>query len=184
MSIAAYIPWLDIFLGLILIGLIALGFWQGLLKELWFLISLYLGAVLASLYGEWLGGWIARGLGSGSAEVASAWGFFIVIVLATAILFSILWTLFRHLRIRSSLLVLDKIGGITLGVLTSFFITSFVAYVLYAILGVRGPQEWAFVAILKDQRETSVFLSLFRNTRLVLMTIVAPWLPDLPRFLR
>ena len=190
MQIMAFIPWLDIFLALIFLGLVALGFWQGLLREVWFLISLYLAAVLASLYGDF----VARLVGAQVVEVgaageggtsSSAMGFFIIFALAVIILYVILASLFGHVRLRASLLWLDKTGGIIMGLLTSFLVTSFIAYVLNALLKTPGPQEWAFVGILKAQRTTAPILQVLVATRPVILALIRPWLPaGLPAFLR
>ncbi len=184
MSWMAWIPWLDIFLGVLFVGLIAIGFWQGLLRELWFLLSLYLAAILASLYGDLVGSLIWRGVGSGSETVASAWGFLIVMFLATIILFSVIHLLFGHLRLQTRLLVLDKVGGVALGVITSFVVVSFIAFVLKAVLSIEGLEQWAFIEILQKQSTTSPLLQVFVGTRGVVMALVAPWLPELPRFMQ
>ncbi len=187
MAVMAVIPWLDIFLGLLFVGLIALGFWQGLLKELWFLVSLYLAVVLASLYGDYVGLMIGREIGGGGGPtgVASAWGFFIILVLATAIFYSIIYALVGHVHIQSRLLVLDKIGGITLGVVTAFVVVSFSAFIVNALLAYMPPTtEWAFVGVLKSQRVASPLLQLFISTRPVVMGAVTPLLPGrLPVFM-
>jgi len=194
MQVMQVIPWLDLFLGLLFFGLLAIGFWQGLLKEIWLLFSLYLAAVLASLYGDYVGGLIAgqvqRRAGiTPAAEldaVASAWGFFIVIALGTVILFTIIHALTRHLRLKSSLLVLDKVGGALLGLATAFLLATFTAMVLDAALASgAGPQEWAFVGVLKAQRLTSPLLQLFLSTREVILAPIRPFLPaGLPYFLQ
>jgi hypothetical protein len=90
------------------------------------------------------------------------------------------------LRLRASLLWLDKVGGISLGLITSFVLTSFIAYVLYALLGGPGPyQEYAFFAVLRNQRLTSPLLRAFLVSRPVIIATIQPWLPgNLPAFLR
>lgn len=190
MQVVALIPWLDIALGLVFIGLVILGFWQGLLREAWFLISLYLSAVLASLYGDYVAGLIGAqvqevGPGGATNSVSSALGFFAVFALGVIIFFAILASLFRRVRLRASLLWLDKVGGIALGMLTSFALTSFLAYVLYGLLSGGGPQEWAFFGVLRNQRLTSPLMQAFLAIRPVLVATIRPWLPgELPAFLR
>jgi uncharacterized membrane protein required for colicin V production len=190
MSWMYYVPWIDIFLGLLFLGLLALGFWQGLLKVLWFLLSLYLAVIVASLYGAYIGRLIGleaqpgpSGTG-GSDIVSSAVGFFVVFVVAVIILFAVIATLFSHVRLPSSLLVLDKVGGIVLGLLASFVVVCFIAYVLNALLSVQAlEQAWAFVAVLQAQRATSPLLQLFLSARSVVVAVVIPWLPEVPSFL-
>jgi uncharacterized membrane protein required for colicin V production len=191
MQVAALIPWLDILLILIFIGLVALGFWQGLLREIWFLLSLYLSAILASLYGDFLAGLIGArvqevGPEGSTASASSALGFFVVFAVGVIVLFAILASLFAHVRLRASLLWLDKVGGIILGLITAFVLTSFAAYVLYALLGGAGPyQEYAFFGILRNQRLTSPLLRAFLASRPVILATIRPWLPGgLPAFLR
>lgn len=183
MALMEAIPWMEIFLGLLFLGLVALGFWQGLLRELWFFISFYLGAVLASLYGDSVGLYLGQaiqptaGLEAGAGTVASAWGFVIVLVLTTAIFSAVLYALLGQLRLGASLLALDKIGGIVLGLLTAFLITSLVAFILYAILsGPPVPGEWLFVTVIRKQRDWPL-ISLFRSTRPVITAMIMPWLP-------
>ncbi len=190
MQIMALIPWLDLFLALVFLGLVALGFWQGLLREIWFLISLYLAAVLASLYGDaaarLVGAQVVEvGPTGESGFVSSALGFFVVFALVIIILYAILSSLFAQVRLRASLLWLDKTGGIVLGLLTSFLLTSFLAYILDALLKAPGPQEWAFLGILKSQRPGAPILQALVAARPVLLALLRPWLPaGLPAFLR
>jgi len=191
MQVVALIPWLDIFLALLFVGLVAIGVWQGLLREVWFLLSLYLSAVLASLYGDYVAGLIGTQVqpveaGAAAGSVSSALGFFIVFALSVIVLFAILASLFSHVRLRASLLWLDKMGGIVLGLITAFVLTSIVAYVLHGLLGGAGPhQEYAFFAVLRDQRATSPLLNAFLTARPVILATIRPWLPGgLPAFLR
>ncbi len=180
------IPWVDIFLGLLFLGLVAIGFWQGLLKEFWLLLSLYLAAVLALLTGDRVGALMQQGLGVSAPEIASTWGFLFVVALGTALIYSILYALVGHLRLPSTLLSLDKIGGVALGLITAFLITSFIAYTINVLIPF-GPEEWAFTDALKVQRETAApVLKLFLRARPVVLTTVQVWLPatmELPYFM-
>lgn len=190
MQIMALIPWLDIFLTLVFLGLVTLGFWQGLLREVWLLISLYLSAVLASLYGDAVARLVGAqvvevGPAGESVAVSSALGFFVVFALGVLILYTILASLFGQVRLGASLLWLDKTGGIVLGLLTAFLLTSFIAYILDALLKTPGPQEWAFLVILKGQRPEAPILQALLAARPVLLALLRPWLPaGLPAFLR
>jgi uncharacterized membrane protein required for colicin V production len=184
MTVMEVIPWLDILVGLIFLGLVALGFWQGLLRELWFLISLYLGAVLASLGGDYLGGFIQGRVGTDVPEVASAWGFFIVFVFTTALLYAIIFLMVGHLQLPATLLVVDKIGGVVLGLVTGLIVTMFVAFVLDAVIPL-GPEQWAFTTALKKQRLTAPVYNVFLSTRHVVLATIEPWVPaDMPFFMR
>lgn len=186
MSFLSYIPWLDIFLALLFLGLVVLGFWQGLLKEIWLLFSLYLGTIVASLYGDFIGSLIQQQIGSRGPEaerIASAWGFFITLILSTAIFFTVFYLLVGHLKLRASLLALDKIGGTTLGLVTAFAITALIAFVLKALLENVDIPEWPFVGVLQRQAPTSPLLNLFDSTRSMLLSTFRFWLPELPTFL-
>ena len=93
MPIVALIPWLDILLLLVFVGLVALGFWQGLLRELWLLLSLYLAAVLASLYGDYIAGLVGAqlpevGPATTGGSASSALGFFVVFAVGVIVLFT------------------------------------------------------------------------------------------------
>jgi uncharacterized membrane protein required for colicin V production len=184
MTVLQVIPWLDILVTVLFLGLVALGFWQGLMRELWFLISLYLGAILASLSGDYVGGFIQGRLGAEAPEVASAWGFFIVLVFTTALLFTVMHLLIGHVQLPATLLVLDKSGGVVLGLMTGLIVTVFVVFVLDAIIPF-GPEAWAFTSALKEQRERAPIYNIFLSTRHVILATIEPWLPaDLPVFLR
>ncbi len=186
MSFLYFIPWLDIFLALLFLGLVVLGFWQGMLKEIWLILSLYLGTIVASLYGDYVGGLIRKQVGSQGPEaerIASAWGFFIALILSTAIFFTILYLLGGHLKLRASLLALDKIGGTALGLVSAFAITALSAFILKALLGSVSVPEWAFVGMLQRQAPTSPLLNLFDSTRTTLLSTFRFWLPELPAFL-
>ncbi len=186
MSFLFSIPWLDIFLAILFLGLVVLGFWQGLLKEIWLLLSLYLGTIVASLYGDYVGSLILQQFESRGPEaerIASAWGFVIALVLSTVIFFTIFYFLVGHLKLRASLLALDKIGGTALGLVSAFAITALVAFILKALLGSISVPEWAFVGVLQRQAPTSPLLNLFDSTRPALLATFRFWLPELPTFL-
>ncbi len=189
MPIMQWIPWLDLFLAVLFLGLIALGFALGLLKELWLIIAAYLGALIASLYGDLVGGWLQAGVHRGPqvglTPVASVWGFFLVFVTVTVLFYSILYSLTKGVRLPATLLLLDKIGGVLLGAVSSFFLTSFGALILNTLL-LNAPtlREWAFLVVLKAQRPTSPLLQIFLGARGVLLALLQPLLPaGLPYFL-
>ncbi|MGC8874130.1 MAG: CvpA family protein [Chloroflexia bacterium] len=191
MPILHWIPWLDLFLGVLFLGLIALGFALGLLKEVWLILSAYLGAVLASLYGDLVGAWFQAGLhrgprGAGTlTPVASVWGFFIVLLVVAVLFYSILHSLTKGVRLPATLLLMDKLGGVFLGAVSSFFLTIFAALILNALL-LNAPSlnEWAFLVVLKAQRPTSPLLHLFLASRGALLALLQPLLPaGLPYFL-
>ena len=191
MQIVALIPWLDILLLLVFVGLVALCFWHGLLRELWLLLSLYLAAVLASLYGDYIAGLVGAqlpevGPATTGGSASSALGFFVVFAVGVIVLFTILAALFARVRLGASLLWLDKVGGITLGLITAFVLTAFIAYLLQALLAGPGPlHEFAFFSILRQQRQTSPLLQAFLAAQPVILATLQPWLPGrLPAFLR
>jgi uncharacterized membrane protein required for colicin V production len=182
---------LDLFLVALFLGLIALGFALGLLKELWLIVSAYLGALLASLYGDLVGRWIQTGLhrwareGGSLTPAASALGFFLTLVVITALLYSILYGLTRGVHLPATLLVLDKVAGLFLGLVSSLFLTTLVALVVnISLTNVPARSEWAFLVVLKAQQPTSPLLHLFLGIRDVLLATLQPFLPaGLPYFL-
>ncbi len=180
------IPWLDIFLALLFLGLVVVGFWQGLLKEIWLILSFYLGTIVAALYGDYVGSLIRQQVSSQGPEaerIASACGFFIALIASTAIFFIILSLLVGHLKLRSSLLALDKIGGTALGLASAFAITALTAFILKALLASIGVPESSFVGVRQRQAPTSPLLNLFNDTRSILLSTFRFWLPELPTFL-
>ncbi|HEX9016306.1 MAG TPA: CvpA family protein, partial [Chloroflexota bacterium] len=80
--------WFDILLVGLLAGAVAFGFYQGLLRQAFLLLSMYIGVVLAAQYFGYLSGILLRIAPSSSSEVTDVIAF---LVLMTAFTVVVTW---------------------------------------------------------------------------------------------
>jgi len=106
--------WLDIVLIVGLVASVLMGFFSGLIRILFMLAGVILGIFLAGLWADGLAGKLTFISDPGTAHVAA----FVIILLATIIVFMILEFIIVRLILKSPILgVIDKIGGSILGLL-------------------------------------------------------------------
>jgi len=128
---------IDILLILIFFSMLALGFFQGMIRVAVLILAFYLSLVLASLYYASLGEWFVRQLGSDryvSQYISFALVLFFGMILLTA---AGLYT-FRYAQLPGQLQYLDRIIGTVLGMLLGAFVVGIIATLLWNLLIVRG----------------------------------------------
>lgn len=162
---------IDLLFVLILLGGLALGFFQGTIKLVITIIAFYVGIVLASLYFQALGN-IFRVRFRSSLEVGQITAF-ATVLLVTFILLTIagLYT-FRYLRVPRSLDFLDKIIGTMFGLLMASLFMGMLAILLKDLFVFRSPATDASLPIvIAFQRgvRTSTLVSFFGNNILPLL---------------
>jgi membrane protein required for colicin V production len=106
--------WLDIVLIVGLVASVLMGFFSGLIRILFMLAGVILGIFFAGLWADGLASKLTFISDPGTAHVTA----FVIILLATIIVFMILEFIIVRLILKSPILgVIDKIGGSILGLL-------------------------------------------------------------------
>ena len=170
----------DLVFILILLGSLALGFFQGTVKLLIAIIAFYVGIVLASLYFQSVGNFFRVRFHS-SPEVGQITAFAVVLVVSFLVLTGAGLYTFRYFRMPASLDFFDKILGTMLGLLMGALLMGILAILLKDLFVFRSPATSAdlpFVISLQGSVRGSTLVRFFGDNILPLIyTSVRPVLP-------
>lgn len=128
---------LDVLFILLFFGMLAAGFFQGMIRLVILIISFYLALVLASLYYPSLGEFFVRNFES-QRFVAQYVAFALVLLVSFLLLALAGFYTFRYLRIPGGLEYLDRIVGTLLGLFFGALIVGILASLLYNLMIIRG----------------------------------------------
>lgn len=170
----------DIIFILLLLGGLAIGFFQGTVKLLVATVAFYIGILLASLYFQSVGEFFRIRFNS-SFDVSRITAF-AVILLVSFVLLTIagLYT-FRYARLPASLDFLDRIVGTLLGLVLSGAALGILAILLkdlFVLQNTAAEINWPFMVAFQNSVRTSVLQPFFSNTILpMIYTTLRPFLP-------
>lgn len=170
----------DIVFILILLGGLALGFFQGTIRLIITIIAFYVGIVLASLYFQSVGNFFRVRFNS-SAEVGQITAFATVLMLTFMLLTAAGLYTFRYFRIPSSLDFFDKILGTLLGLLMAALFMGMLAVLLKDLFVFRSPASSAslpfMIATQSSVRGSTLVRFFSENVLPLLYNSVRPVLP-------
>lgn len=171
---------LDFLFILLFFGMLAAGFFQGLVRLLVLVIAFYLSLVLASLYYPALGEFFVRTFDT--QRFVGQYVAFTMVLLVGFLLLSVagLYT-FRYFRVPGGLEYVDRILGTVLGLLFGGLIIGILATLLYNLMVLRGGREidLPLFRIFGNAVASSVMVNYFSTQILPLAyTFLDPILPD------
>jgi membrane protein required for colicin V production len=136
----SHMNFIDLLLIVIFVGLLATGFFQGMIRLLIMIVALYLALVLASLYYAPLGEFFVRNL-STQRYVGQYVGFFLVLGLGFILLTLAGLYTFRYAKLPGSLEYLDRIIGTVLGMFLGVLIVGILGSLLWNMMVARGGRN-------------------------------------------
>lgn len=176
----------DIFFILLLLGGLALGFFQGTIKLIVAIIAFYLGIVLASLYFSMFGNFLRSKFNS-TAEVGQIVAFALILLISFLVLLAAGFYTFRYAKAPPSLDFIDKIAGTLLGLLLgALFIGMLATMLRYLFIyhDVAKTANLPIVASLQGGVRASRLLGYFSDYILPLIyNAVRPVLPEQANFI-
>lgn len=171
---------IDVLFILLLLGGLALGFFQGTIKLFIVIISFYVGIVLASLYFQAVGNFFRVRFRT-SIEVGQITAFATVLLVSFLLLTIAGLYTFRYFRVPASLDFVDKIIGTMLGLMASALVMGMLAILLKDLFVFRSPATEASLPIViafQNWVRSSVLVNFFANNVLPLIyNVVRPILP-------
>jgi membrane protein required for colicin V production len=138
---------IDLLFLLILLGGLALGFFQGTIKLLVTIIAFYVSLVLASLYFQAVGNFFRVRFNS-SQEVGQITAFATVLVISFLLLTLAGLYTFRYFKVPTSLDFIDKIIGTLLGMFLGALFMGLLAILLKDLFVFRSPASEAGLPII------------------------------------
>ena len=131
---------MDILFILLFFGMLAVGFFQGMVRLLVIIVAFYLSMVLASLYYPSLGEFLVRRLGA--ERFVGQYVAFVLVLFFSSLLLTLagLYT-FRYFHMPGGLEYLDRIGGAVLGLVFGALLIGILATLLWNLMIIRGGRS-------------------------------------------
>jgi len=171
---------IDIVFILLLLGGLALGFFQGTIRLLIAIIAFYVGIILASLYFTTVGLFFQRRFSS-TLFVGQIMAFGLILLVAFLLLTVAGFYTFRYAKMPASLDFLDRIIGTLLGLLLGVLFLGMFAIVLkdlFVYQDVAGSITFPIMRAFQSSVRTSLLAPIFSDRILPLIyTTVQPALP-------
>lgn len=169
--------WVDLaVLGILVLGL-ATGWLQGLIRQLIVLAALYLGAILATQYFTYLGTGMKSILVGTPGIIVNAISFFAIMLTVTAIINFLANDASRmNFRVPA---VLDRLGGMVLGLVGAWILVTLAVQVLAYSTGVAAWGDADNMrSFISDGIHSSRLADLAGATVPMLIGTIKPWLPS------
>ena len=176
LSVLRHLGIVDIIIGFVLLGGVTLGLAQGVIRQVFFLASVYFGMVLSAQYYQLAGRGLALIIPGGTIRGYSVVGLLLVFVVVVVIINSLCYLCYRHTGL-PLVARLERVAGAGLGLLSAWLFASLL--VTAADFGLSLP-----VAGLESAQ--SVALRMMSNSLLVptlhqsmpaLFETIRPWVP-------
>jgi uncharacterized membrane protein required for colicin V production len=171
---------LDVILVIGILLFMLLGFTQGVVKVLFVIVATYLGLLLASTIYQPTASWLAPFiLGAHKPETNSfdLIVFFFITLIIALLLTLFLFTSFRYAALPNSLLAVDKVGGMLLGLVLGVLVLSLVVLFLKTAGNVGGNTDATSIPVIgfaiSDVRNSQVAKVLL-STRDVIRALISP----------
>jgi membrane protein required for colicin V production len=170
----------DLLFILLLMGCLALGFFQGTIRLTIAILAFYVSILLASLYFRFLGTFFRQRLGS-TQEVGEITAFAVILLLGFLLLTSAGLYTFRYAKMPASFDFIDRIIGTLLGLLLGGLLLGIFAEVLTLLFISRSPAAgvtFPLVRWMQDSIRQSFLVSFFSSNVLPLIyQMLRPILP-------
>lgn len=171
---------IDLLFILLFFGMLAAGFFQGMIKLLVMLVAIYLAVVLASLYYAPLGEFFVRSFET-QRYVGQYVAFFLVMGVAFVLLTIAGLYTFRYAKLPGGLQYLDRIVGTLLGMFMGVILIGIFGSLLYNLMILRGGRniELPLFNILGNSVARSTLLRYFTTVLLpTAYNSIDPILPE------
>lgn len=172
----AGISWLDVVMVLIVVGSIAFGFRQGLIRQLSLFISGYIATVLSAQYHGVLARLLVDLFDAKNPEIARIVAFVMLLILFTVVVTWIVWTAYRETKL-PTVVVLDHVGGAMLGVIIGLAAASLTLVLARYALDIPWGEGSQIRYLLHTGVLNSAFQEVFISPLPLIHALLRPWLP-------
>ncbi len=173
----ATITWLDAVTVLMLIGSIAFGFHQGLVRQILLLVAMYVATVVAAQYYEPLSGLILRQFPGFVPEVAGVVAFLVLAVFFTVLVTGLIWSAYRQTKM-PEVVMMDQVGGGLLGGLIGVFAIGIALTLAHYAVEAPWPAGSPVQQALHTGLLNSSLDGLFSSPLPLIQATLRPWLPS------
>ncbi|MEN9934378.1 MAG: hypothetical protein RLZZ387_957 [Chloroflexota bacterium] len=170
----------DLLFILLVLGGLAVGFFQGTIKLMVAIVSFYVSIVLSSLYFQIVGRFFRQRFGT-TLEVGQITAFGLILLMTFLLLTLAGLYTFRYAKMPPSLDFIDRILGTLLGLVLGGLVLGIFASLLESLFIFRNPSgllTWPFMRAFQGAVRGSLLVEFFANNILPLIySSVRPLLP-------
>jgi len=177
MNLVGGFNWLDFLIFFLIIVSMAVGFAQGLLRQVIGLAALYIGAILGAQYYSVIGEWIRfLSFQSSTNRFQNALSFFVILIFVSSVINWLAYDAYRSTRLRLFPLI-DHLGGAILGLTSTMILVSLALSVI--TFATSEPWPWSETArqFITTGFQTARLLPIFDAFKPLLLNALRPWLP-------
>ncbi|MBI5030552.1 MAG: CvpA family protein [Chloroflexi bacterium] len=168
--------WIDLILLFLVIASLAVGFAQGLLRQVIGLAALYVATILATQYYTTLGDFIRAIIFQPTSRFLNAISFFIIVVVVWMIISWLAFDAYSTTKIRLLPLV-DQLGGSILSLVTLVATLSLVLPIITFAVGESWPGNEVTRASIEQGIQTARLVPVFEAIKPLFLSAILPWLP-------
>ncbi|GAB4214735.1 MAG: CvpA family protein [Roseiflexaceae bacterium] len=178
--------WVDLIYMVLVLGGLALGFFQGTIKLVVAIVSFYVGIILASLYFQTVGNFFRIRFNS-SVDVSQITAFALILLLSFVILTIAGLYTFRYARLPAGLDLIDKVAGTFFGLIMAVLLIAMISILLRNLMIYRSIGDLAtlpIASLVQSGVRASRLLPYFADYLLPLLYgAIRPILPDESRII-
>jgi uncharacterized membrane protein required for colicin V production len=169
--------WIDLLILVVAVASLAIGYLQGMIKQVVWLAAMYVATILGAQYYSLVGGWIrALTFGEQTSRIVNVIAFFVIVVVVSFLLSWIASDLFPLKRAKVFPL-LNQIGGSILGLASMIVLTSVVLWVILFSTGEPWPGYDSIRFQLMAGLHSSQLVPIFDALKEPLLKAILPFLP-------
>jgi uncharacterized membrane protein required for colicin V production len=174
-SLPTWLNPFDVLIVFALLGGVALGFIQGLVRMVLSLLVLYIAAVLAVTFHVALGGYI-RYLFGLPTQISEGLGFFLILILTSVIINFVLRRTYKDTEL-PGVRQIDQLGGMIIGFFLVCIWIGFAILVLAFFLGTPVTGGEGFRESVVNYFLGSNLIPIFYDFLSVALATLRPWMP-------
>jgi uncharacterized membrane protein required for colicin V production len=168
--------WVDLIVLFLALASLAIGFAQGMLRQVIGLAALYIAVILATQYYTLFSDFIRAIIRQPTSRFLNAISFFIIVVAVWSLISWLAYDAYSSTRIRL-LPVVDQLGGSILSFVTLVATLSVVLPILTFAVGETWPGNESARMVIQQGLQTARLVPVFEALKPVFLSGIAPWLP-------
>jgi len=168
--------WIDVILLLLIVTSLAIGFAQGMFRQMIGLAALYIAMILAAQYYIPVSNFIRAVIFQPTSRFLNAIAFFIIVVAVWSLITWMAFDVYSSTKLRLFPLV-DQLGGSILSLVTTVVALTLILPVILFMVGEPWPSNELIRVGIETGMETSRLVPIFTAMKPAILTSLTPWLP-------
>lgn len=168
--------WIDLIVLFLVIASLAIGFAQGLLRQIIGLAALYIATILATQYYTTLGDFIRAIMFQPTSRFLNAISFFIIVVAVWSLISWLTFDAYNSTNVRLFPL-LNQLGGSIISFVTLIATLTLVLPIITFAVGETWPGNETTRVVIEQGLQKSFLVPVFEALKPILLNAIAPWLP-------